>query len=138
MLFRSPAFNYICGLGGLALIVLFSKTTGNVFARIFKGVTSLYDITGLFGDILSYIRLFGLCVSGGILGMVIDSMALKMAGIPYAGYPLMIILLLIGHAFVMALCALGAFVHPMRLTFVEFYKNVGFTGGGKAYRPLTK
>jgi V/A-type H+-transporting ATPase subunit I len=31
---------------------------------------------------------------------------------------------------------IGAFVHPMRLTFVEFYKNAGFEGGGKAYEPF--
>jgi V/A-type H+-transporting ATPase subunit I len=33
---------------------------------------------------------------------------------------------------------LGAFVHPMRLTFVEFYKNAGFSGGGKKYNPFKK
>jgi len=38
---------------------------------------------------------------------------------------------------VLGLNALGAFVHPMRLTFVEFFKNAGFTGGGREYKPLT-
>lgn len=133
-----PVFNYLFGFGGLFLIVVFSKPAKNLVKRIFGGVVSLYDITGVFGDILSYIRLFGLCVSGGILGMVIDNMAMKMNALPYVGWLFMLILLLIGHAFVLALCALGAFVHPMRLTFVEFYKNVGFTGGGKPFRPLAK
>jgi V/A-type H+-transporting ATPase subunit I len=32
--------------------------------------------------------------------------------------------------------ALGAFVHPLRLTFVEFYNNSDFTGGGKKYNPF--
>ena len=31
---------------------------------------------------------------------------------------------------------LGAFVHPMRLTFVEFFKNSGYEGGGLAYNPF--
>lgn len=35
-----------------------------------------------------------------------------------------------GHGLNFALGALGAFVHPLRLTFVEFYKNVNFRGGG--------
>ncbi|MCI2081624.1 MAG: hypothetical protein LKK19_05645 [Bacteroidales bacterium] len=135
---RSPAFDYIFGIGGLALIVLFSKVTGNIFARIGKGVVSLYDITGIFGDMLSYIRLFGLGTSGGILGMVVNSMALQLSHIPYVGWGLTVILLILGHSLVIALCCLGAFVHPMRLTFVEFYKNAGFTGGGKTYRPLLK
>jgi V/A-type H+-transporting ATPase subunit I len=33
---------------------------------------------------------------------------------------------------------LGAFVHPLRLTFVEFYKNAGFQGGGREYTPFKK
>ena len=51
---------------------------------------------------------------------------------------LMIIMLIIGHTFVMLLSSLGAFVHPLRLTFIEFYKNAGFEGGGRAYNPLRK
>ena len=48
------------------------------------------------------------------------------------------IMLILGHIFVLFISALGAFVHPMRLTFVEFYKNTGFDGGGRAYNPLKK
>ncbi len=123
---------------GLALILFFSKTEGNIFSRLFGGVTALYDITGVFGDVLSYIRLFGLGTAGGILGLVVNSIALQMSGIPYIGWGLTVIVLLIGHVAVLGLSCLGAFVHPLRLTFVEFYKNVGFEGGGRAYRPLKK
>lgn len=130
--------NYGLAGGGLLLILCFSKTEGNVFKRIFGGITSLYDITSLFGDVLSYIRLFGLGASGACLGMVINSMSMSLKGIPFAGWILCIVLLVFGHLFVMALSALGAFVHPMRLTFVEFYKNAGFVGGGKEYKPLKK
>jgi len=52
------------------------------------------------------------------------------------GWLLTLVLLLFGHALVLGLSALGAFVHPMRLTFVEFYKNASFTGGGREYKPL--
>lgn len=122
----------------LILILFFSKTEGNIFKRLFGGITSLYDITGFFGDILSYIRLFGLGTAGGILGMVVHSVAMQFTGIPYVGWVISVLFLIIGHIFVLALSALGAFVHPLRLTFVEFYKNAGFTGGGKAYKPLSK
>jgi V/A-type H+-transporting ATPase subunit I len=122
----------------LILILFFSKTEGNIFKRLFGGITSLYDITGFFGDILSYIRLFGLGTAGGILGMVVNSVAMQFTGIPYVGWVISVLFLIIGHIFVLALSGLGAFVHPLRLTFVEFYKNAGFTGGGKAYKPLSK
>jgi V/A-type H+-transporting ATPase subunit I len=36
------------------------------------------------------------------------------------------------------MAVLGSFVHPLRLTFVEFYKNAGFEGGGNRYRPFSK
>ncbi|HPX79014.1 MAG TPA: ATPase, partial [Bacteroidales bacterium] len=121
---------------GISLIVLFSKPEAPFFKRLGPGVWAMYDITGVFGDMLSYIRLFGLGASGGILGMVINTLALSLSGIPYVGWLLTIVLLLFGHALVLGLSALGAFVHPMRLTFVEFYKNAGFTGGGRDYKPL--
>ena len=94
--------------------------------------------TGIFGDMLSYIRLFGLGTAGGILGLVVNSVAMNMSGIPYVGWFFTGLMLLVGHTAVLLLNSLGAFVHPMRLTFVEFYKNAGFGGGGRAFRPLTK
>ncbi|MEI3153724.1 MAG: hypothetical protein V8S95_00320 [Odoribacter sp.] len=48
-----------------------------------------------------------------------------------ARFVAVLLILLIGHAINFGLCMIGAFVHPMRLTFVEFYKNAGFEGGGK-------
>lgn len=133
-----PIFNYLTGGLGTLMIVFFSETSGNIFGRVAKGTFALYDITGIFGDLLSYIRLFGLGTSGGILGLVVNSVAMNMLGIPYVGWLFTGLMLLVGHTAVLALSSLGAFVHPMRLTFVEFYKNMGFTGGGKPYNPLKK
>ena len=129
--------NYIA-LGGLALILLFTSNAKNPFVRLFKGTAALYDSTGVFGDVLSYIRLFGLGTSGGILGFVVNSIAMNLAEIPYAGWFFMGLMLIVGHIFVLLLSCLGAFVHPMRLTFIEFYKNAGFEGGGRPFNPLTK
>lgn len=132
----SPALSYtLLGIAGVG-ILLFSNLSRNIFVRLFKGVAAVYDVTGLLGDVLSYIRLFGLGMSGGILGMVFNSMAFQLTEIPYVGWLLMVILLIFGHSLTIFISCLGAFVHPMRLTFVEFYKNVGFTGGGRPYRPL--
>ncbi len=136
--FTYPAWINYVALAGLVLILFFSSDARNPFVRLFKGVTSLYDSTGVFGDVLSYIRLFGLGTSGGILGFVVNSIAMNLAEIPYAGWLLMVIMLVVGHIFVLLLSCLGAFVHPLRLTFIEFYKNAGFEGGGRAYNPLKK
>lgn len=136
--FSYPAWiNYI-GLAGLLLIIACGSDARNPIVRIFKGTFTLYDSTSVFGDVLSYIRLFGLATSGGILGFVVNSIALTLGTIPYAGWLLMCIMLVVGHTFVLLLSSLGAFVHPLRLTFIEFYKNAGFEGGGRAYNPLKK
>ena len=136
--FSYPAWvNYI-GFASLALIVLCGSDAKNPIVRIVKGTFTLYDSTSVFGDVLSYIRLFGLATSGGILGFVINSISMTLGEVPYIGWLLMIIMLIVGHIFVMLLSSLGAFVHPLRLTFIEFYKNAGFEGGGRAYNPLKK
>lgn len=134
----TPVMTYILCYGGLGLILLFSKPVKNIGKRLFGGVAALYDITGFFGDVLSYIRLFGLGCSGGCLAIVMNALASQAGNIPYVGWLFCGIILLVGHGLVFGLSALGAFVHPMRLTFVEFYKNAGFNGGGRPYKPLTK
>lgn len=122
---------------GIALILLFSDPKAGIMGRIGKGLWELYGITGFFGDLLSYIRLFALGVSSAVLGFVINDIALQIKGAgPVIGPVLFIVFLLIGHTVNLAIASLGAFVHPMRLTFVEFYKNAGFSGGGKPYTPF--
>lgn len=133
-----PAFANYAAIAGAALILFFSETGGNIFVRLAKGTLAFYDVTSIFGDMLSYIRLFGLGTAGAILGMVVNSVAMSMTGIPYLGWFFAGVMLLVGHIAVLALSSLGAFVHPMRLTFVEFYKNASFSGGGRAFRPLVK
>ncbi len=125
---------------GVALMFLFSDPDINIFARLGKGVWDLYsNITGIFGDVLSYIRLFALSASGGILGYVINSVSLPILdSVPVLGPILFVIVMVVGHGANIALSGLGAFVHPMRLTFVEFYKNAGFEGGGRKYKPYIK
>ena len=95
-------------------------------------------VTGIFGDLLSYIRLFALGVASSILGLVVNQMAVAFGKAPYVGPVIFFLIIVIGHTANLAISSLGAFVHPMRLTFVEFYKNAGFKGGGKAYQPFAK
>lgn len=133
-----PMVSNVMGLVGLALVLFCSKPTKFFLLRPVMGIISLYDITGFFGDVLSYIRLFGLGTTGGILALVINSISLQLSGIPYIGWGLTVLMLIVGHLAVMGLSILGAFVHPVRLTFVEFYKNAEFEGGGREYKPLKK
>ena len=49
-----------------------------------------------------------------------------------------VLILLFGHVLNILMSSLGAFVHPLRLTFVEYFKNAGYEGKGAMYNPLTK
>lgn len=134
---------YAC-LGVGAVLVYLLNGPINSFAAPFKNIGSgLWDTynmaTGLLGDVLSYIRLFALGLSGSILGLVFNDLAMNMKpDIPVVGTIVMVLILVFGHTMNIALSALSAFVHPMRLTFVEFYKNSGFVGGAKEYSPFKK
>jgi len=123
---------------GVAMIVFFGSPKDGWLKSFGLGLADLYNVTGIAGDLLSYIRLFALGVSSAILGLVVNSIALSAKGIPYVGIGVFILILVIGHGANMMLASLSAFVHPMRLTFVEFYKNTGFLGGGKPYKPLAR
>ncbi|MCD8480506.1 MAG: hypothetical protein LRZ88_09995 [Candidatus Cloacimonetes bacterium] len=124
---------------GLALILLFNQPGKNPIINILGGLWVLYNmITGFFGDILSYIRLFALGVSSAILGFVINSIGSQMLGIPIAGPVIFVLFMIFGHALNLALGGLSGFVHPLRLTFVEFFKNAEFEGPGMEYKPLSK
>ena len=103
------------------------------------GVWATYGMaTGLLGDLLSYIRLFALGLTGGVLGGVFNSLAYDMtSSMPwFVRWLPMVLILLAGHGITFALSMISAFVHPMRLTFVEFFKNADFEGGGKEYTPF--
>lgn len=124
---------------GLALILLFNNPGRNPLVNIGGGLWLLYNmVTGFFGDILSYIRLFALGVSSGILGFVINSIGSQMLGIPILGPVVFVIFMVLGHSLNLALGGLSGFVHPLRLTFVEFFKNAEFEGPGMEYKPFSK
>ncbi|MFP4023568.1 MAG: V-type ATP synthase subunit I [Thiohalospira sp.] len=139
---NTEGFSVIKNIGAgvsIALILLFANPEKNMIVSVFSGLYDVYNmITGVFGDLLSYIRLFALGISSAILGLVFNQIAAQFLGGSFFSYIPFIIILIIGHGLNIFLASLGAFVHPLRLTFVEFYKNAGFIGGGKRYKPFSK
>ena len=119
---------------------LYNSPDKNIFVNIGLGLWDSYNMaTGLLGDILSYVRLFALGLSGGILASVFNSLAVGMSpDNVIAGPIVMVLIFVIGHAINIFMNVLGAMVHPMRLTFVEFYKNAGFESTQREFSPLRK
>lgn len=145
--FAAPGFMSMGGnihliflaLGGL-MAYLYNSPDKNIFVNLGLGLWDSYNMaTGLLGDILSYVRLFALGLSGGILASVFNSLAVGMSPDNVITGPIvMVLIFVIGHAINIFMNVLGAMVHPMRLTFVEFFKNAGYEGGGKEYKPFKK
>ena len=135
------------GLIGLSVLGIFFLNSPAAYKRpvvgaamnVGSGLWATYGMaTGLLGDLLSYIRLFALGLTGGVLGSVFNSLATDMTssmswGIRWLPF---ILILLFGHSINFALCMISSFVHPMRLTFVEYFKNAEFEGGGNEYDPF--
>ncbi len=119
--------------------IFFVNSPGkNPFLNLGLGIWDTYNMaSGLLGDLLSYVRLFALGISSAVLGNVFNQLAFSLSpDIIVVGQLVTLIILLFGHSLNLFMSALGSFVHPLRLTFVEFYKNAGFAGGGKKYDPF--
>jgi V/A-type H+-transporting ATPase subunit I len=130
-----PVGQYMAIVGAIGLILTQGRHKKNVVSKLFSGIMSLYDITGYFSDVLSYSRLFALGLATGVIGTVINQLAL-MAGTSWIGWIVAGIILVIGHGFNIAVNILGAFVHSSRLQYIEFFGRF-FEGGGHAFQPLS-
>ena len=104
-----------------------------------SGLWETYNTaTGLLGDVLSYLRLYALGLAGAKLGEAFNAIGLQALGDGGAGWIAFILIVIIGHTLNVAMCVLGAFVHPLRLNFLEFFKNSGYEGSGRKYNPLSE
>ena len=120
-------------------IFIFNTPGRNPLVNIGAGLWDTYNmVTGIMGDVLSYIRLYALGLAGGMLGNAFNNLGEMVLGDGGINWVFFILILLIGHVINILMSCLGAFVHPLRLNFVEYFKNSGYEGKGKAYKPLTK
>ncbi|RLD76002.1 MAG: hypothetical protein DRJ10_14300 [Bacteroidetes bacterium] len=124
-------------IGGIPAL-FYNTPDKNPLLNLGTGIWDTYQMaSGLLGDVLSYIRLFALGISSAILGNVFNTLAVDLSpDTIIVRQIVMVLILAFGHSLNFFMAALGSFVHPLRLTFVEFYKNAGFIGGGRKYDPF--
>jgi len=96
---------------------------------------SFFTLTGAIGDTLSYARLMalGLCTAG--IAMTVNILAKMTASVPFIGVVLLLLLLIVGHIFNWVIQIMGAFVHGIRLHYVEFFGKF-YSGGGDEFTPF--
>lgn len=129
----------IAAAGAIILVATQGRQKKNVFGKLFSGVMSLYNVTGYLGDILSYSRLLALGLGSAAVGMVIN----LLVGLIYGGIPIKplaivaaALVFVLGHTFSIAVNLLGAFVHALRLQYVEFFGKF-YEGSGEDFAPLS-
>ena len=116
----------VLGIVSALGIFVFNDMQRNKLANVGVGLWNTYNTaTGLLGDVLSYLRLYALGLAGSMLGMAFNKIGVMVLGdgsnaamwLPF------VLIVVIGHTLNIAMAALGAFVHPLRLNFLEFFKN---------------
>lgn len=127
-------------VGVIMILVGGVKSAKGPIKGMIGRVGKLYDIVNVLSDVLSYSRLFGLALSGGVVAMVVNMICSIVAGffpenIQFLGYIICIPVYLIGHTFNIAISALGAYVHNCRLQYIEFFGKF-YTGGGHQFIPF--
>jgi len=138
-LFHLPLYygGIACLAAGVLITLLFSSDDRRWGLRLGMGLWSVYGLTSLIGDLLSYARLFGLGIATSAIAAVMNQLAgmvFQAAG-PVLGGFFGLLIIILGHAFNLLLSLLGSTVHSARLHFVEAFKNF-YRGGGTDYQPF--
>ncbi len=139
LIFRSGLILFAAG--ALGLILTQGRELKNPVVRVLGGIVSLYGITGSYGitsfigDVLSYCRLLALGLTTSIVGMTFNMLGGLLKDIPYVGILLFLIIVVAGHCFNFVISLLGAFVHSMRLIFVEFFGRF-YDAGARPFQAL--
>ncbi len=130
----------VAGLGAVLLMYsnTFSKKGAKKVLGFVSGVGKLYDGVNILSDVLSYARIFGLGLSGGVVAMVVNQICIviiDMLGIPALGYVICIPIFMFGHLFNIGISTLGAYVHNCRLQYIEYYGKF-YQGAGHLFVPF--
>jgi V/A-type H+-transporting ATPase subunit I len=127
------------GKVALVFLVIAALTGGrkakNPVMKIVGGLPKLYGVVGYFADVLSYARLLALGLATTAIALAINGVAEMASGLPWVGPVAAFLVVVAGHLFNTAINILGAFVHPARLQYLEFFGKF-YTGGGRAFAPF--
>ena len=131
----APFGKWMAITGAVILVLTQGREKKGIFSKLISGCLSLYNVTSYLGDVLSYSRLLALGLVGGAVAMIINLMSSLCGGTAYVGWILALLIFFGGHVFSMVINILGAFVHPLRLQYVEFFGKF-YSSGGAPFTPF--
>lgn len=129
------------GLGLMAVFVFASERAvidlRSALLRLLDGLRALTGVTRVFGDVLSYLRLFALGLASASLALTFNDLAQQASQVRGMGLLFAILILLAGHLLNLLLALMSGVVHGLRLNYIEFY-NWALSGEGYAFQPFKK
>jgi V/A-type H+-transporting ATPase subunit I len=138
---------YDFGLGAVALglCVVFAfaserpvSSLKGLALRAADGLLALTNVTKIFGDVLSYLRLFALGLASASLAVTFNTLAVQvMDSMPGVGLLFGLLILIVGHTLNLALSIMSGVVHGLRLNFIEFY-NWGLSEEGYPFKAFER
>jgi len=132
----------LLSLSGFGLLLFSSerpvKKNSDYLWRLLDGFKSLTGITKIFGDVLSYMRLFALGLASASLALTFNQLAIQVYNdVSGLGLLFAILILLVGHLLNLVLCLMSGVVHGLRLNFIEFY-NWSISDEGYPFKAFSK
>jgi len=128
---------------GFVLLLFFAserivRKPGDVFWKLVDGIKNITQLTKIFGDILSYMRLFALGLASASLALTFNQLAEQAyLSVPGLGLLYSLLILILGHTLNLMLCLMSGVVHGLRLNFIEFY-NWSVSDEGYAFKAFAK
>jgi V/A-type H+-transporting ATPase subunit I len=148
---NTALFQYSALIGAIGIVITQGRFEKGIGGKLFYGVFTLYNaLSGYLSDILSYSRLWALGLVTGVMANTINLISVQFAQIAISVMPfvnrvapikilvssiILLVIFIAGHAVSFLMNLLGAFVHPVRLQFVEFFSKF-FRSGGSAFKPF--
>ncbi len=120
-------------IAAVAIVVVTVLSSENKWGGLASGLYNLYGISGYVADVVSYTRLMALAVSGGSIASAFNMLVGFLP--PIARFTAGIFLIVALQGLNIFLSFLGAYVHGLRLQFVEFFGKF-YDGGGRALKPF--
>jgi V/A-type H+-transporting ATPase subunit I len=126
------------GTGLLLVLGFSSEETGLSLRSLLSGLLALTNVTRIFGDVLSYLRLFALGLASASLAITFNQLAGDVAAaLPGIGLLLQMLILLVGHLLNFVLTVASGVIHGLRLNLIEFY-NWSLADEGYPFQPFAK